>query len=180
MNGTYDTGVADDACRLGTWKAGEVIKLYVFPVILLAGFVGNTLCILVTRLRHNKAVPFCVYLAALAVTDNVMLLVGTILWVVVDIIGNIEYERVCHLTFWLLQTLSCYSVYLVIFMTLDRCLAVCYPHLATTWRTIKTTWVVIVTLAVIMAVANTPVFISSLTFSNNTFCFCIFRSVRQA
>jgi hypothetical protein len=51
----------------------EEFSLYSIPIIVAIGFIGNTLTFLVTLRKKNRHLPASLYMAMLALSDNVSL-----------------------------------------------------------------------------------------------------------
>ena len=60
---------------------GTGLNQYWLPILVLAGLFGNTLSLMVMLLSHNRTFTTCLYLAALAVSDNILLILGGHTWI---------------------------------------------------------------------------------------------------
>ena len=67
---------------------GTGLNQYWLPVMVVGGLCGNTLSLIVMLLSHNRTFTTCVYLAALAVSDNILLILGGHTWVATVINGE--------------------------------------------------------------------------------------------
>ena len=67
---------------------GTGLNQYWLPIIVIGGLFGNTLSLIVMLLSHNRTFTTCLYLAALAVSDNILLILGGHTWVATVIKGE--------------------------------------------------------------------------------------------
>ena len=113
-----------------TYKIASYINQYWFPILVPIGLVGNTLSFLVMIKPNNKKVSTCIYMAAISINDNFMMCLALYYWlvIVVRIHGNILWD--CRSLSYLVNfSLQC-STYLVLAMTVDKYIAVKWPHRA--------------------------------------------------
>ena len=66
------------------YKVGVAIHRYYLPVIVVLGIVGNSLSLAVMTRPHNRQISCCLYMSALAVSDNINLFIGGYYWSVTD------------------------------------------------------------------------------------------------
>ena len=76
---------------------------------------------------HNRANSCCNYMLALSVTDNLMMLVAVYLWYLTCGFFRDMAAWECKLMAVLFNPCSYIGIYLIVFMTLDRFIAVCFP-----------------------------------------------------
>ena len=112
------------------YKLRHLLLLYVPPILLIIGTIGNLFSFAVLMMPSMRRMSTYLYLAALSVTDTLVLFVGLLrLWVGAlqgyDIRDRVEW--VCKSTNVLGYTVSDYSVWLIIAMTVERYVAVCHP-----------------------------------------------------
>ena len=81
------------ASQTTSFKIGDGIALYYTPIVVIIGLVGNSISLKVMTMKHNRRISCCVYMAAVAVVDNGMLLIATSHWVIGTLIyvpaGNV-------------------------------------------------------------------------------------------
>ncbi len=118
---------------LWAYKVGECLQTYWIPIVLPIGLIGNILSIIVTLQRNNRKISCCVYMAGLAVSDTIVLCVFAYYWAATDILKRPIHLIECKILAWMFQTFTVYGVYVIVFMTLDRCLVVKWPLRAVTW-----------------------------------------------
>ena len=112
------------------YKLHKLLLLYVPPILLIVGTIGNLFSFVVLMMPPMRRVSTYLYVAALSVTDTLVLLVGLLrLWVAelqgYDIQDIAEWT--CKTINVLGYTVSDYSVWLIIAMTVERYVAVCHP-----------------------------------------------------
>ncbi|KAK2157684.1 hypothetical protein NP493_1854g00012 [Ridgeia piscesae] len=103
------------------------LELYLVPLIVLVGVIGNTLSFVVFVATHLKRNSCHIYLASLAIADNAFLLLVLISWSAR--LGVPLYNRRgwCQLLAYLMYVSSFLSVWYVVTFTLERYIAVCFP-----------------------------------------------------
>ena len=111
------------------FRASKLILLYVPPLVLLVGTFGNLFSFFILRQSMNKISTYF-YLAILALTDILVLFIGLLrLW-----IGEITgfdirdgSDVICKGVITLGYIFSDFSVWLIVAVTTERYIAVCFP-----------------------------------------------------
>ena len=67
------------------YKVAMGLNLYYSPMLIVAGFLGNSLSLLVMLQRNNRKFSCCVYLAGLALGDNLFMCNALHLWLMTAI-----------------------------------------------------------------------------------------------
>ena len=124
-----------EASELLPYKVGRDIQTYWLPIIIPIGLIGNTLSFLVMMRPHNRKVSCCVYMAALAVADNVMLINAGYYWYVTDIARRPWFRTECYLFAYFFHVFSLAGAMLIVILTIDRFIAICHPLKRTSWCT---------------------------------------------
>ena len=117
------------------YVVASFIDMYWFPVLIPIGLVGNTLSFFVMIKPKNKKVSTCIYMAAISVNDNLMMFPAFHYWLVSA--ANIHKWHLweCQLSAYLhIFCLQC-ATYQVLSMTLDKYVAIKWPHRAATYST---------------------------------------------
>ena len=118
-----------------TFQIASIIDTYWFPILVPIGLVGNTLSFLVMIKPNNRKMSTCIYMAAISITDNLMMCLcfHTFLVVVQKIHGwhSIECKVVDFLGLYALQN----STLQILAMTTDKYIAIKWPHRAATYST---------------------------------------------
>ena len=64
------------------------VNKYWLIIMVILGLPGNTLSLLIMLQKHNRTFTTCLYLAALAISDNIVLILGAHFWAVTVIVGK--------------------------------------------------------------------------------------------
>ena len=117
------------------YKIASYVNQYWLLVLVPIALVGNTLSFLVMTKPSNRKVSTCIYMAAISVNDNLMMCLALDNWLVIT--RNIykwelwECKVLAYLVNFCIQT----STYLVLAMTIDKYVAIKWPHKAATYST---------------------------------------------
>ena len=139
-----------------TFRIASFIDTYWFFVLVPIGLVGNTLSFLVMIKPNNRKMSTCIYMAAISITDNIMmcLCLHTLLVVVLKIHGwhLVECKVVVFLGMFALQN----STFQVLAMTIDKYIAIKWPHRAATYSTPRRAKMIALRLFICVLIYNTP------------------------
>ena len=112
------------------FKVANFISIYWFPVLIPISLVGNTLSFIVMINPNNRKMSTCIYMAVISVNDNIMMcicshdylvsVVQTHKW------NSIECKISVFVTLFALQN----ETFQVLSMTLDKYIAIKWPHRA--------------------------------------------------
>ena len=107
-----------------------VLMTYIPPILLVLGTFGNVLSFIILTRRPMRRVSTYLYLAVLSVMDTLVLQVGLLrIWI--GILTGVDAKDlatwVCKSVTVLLYTVSDYSVWLILAVTVERYIAVCHP-----------------------------------------------------
>ena len=121
-----------------TYKIASYINYYWFPVLVPIGLIGNTLSFFVMIQPNNRKMSTCIYMAAISVNDNLMMYLALHNWlgvavkiVTVQEVGPWGCKIPAYLVHFSLQS----SAYQVLAMTIDKYVAIKWPHKAATYST---------------------------------------------
>ena len=114
------------------YVVASFIDMYWFPVLIPIGLVGNTLSFLVMIKPNNRKVSTCIYMAAISVNDNLMMSSAFHYWLVSA--ANIHKWHLweCKLSAYLHNFCLQCATYQVLAMTIDKYVAIKWPHRAAT------------------------------------------------
>ena len=138
------------------FKIANFIDTYWFPVLIPIGLVGNTLSFIVMIKPNNRKISTCIYMAAISINDNLMMLSSfqNLLVVVLKVHGWYMWE--CKLaSFWALFALQ-NSTFQVLAMTVDKYIAIKWPHRAAAYSTPRRAKMIAVNLSASAIVYNSP------------------------
>ena len=140
------------------YKIVIYVDNYWFPVLIPLGLVGNTLSFLVMIRPYNRRISTCIYMAAISINDNIMLFFGIHDWLIATVKIREWYLLECKIsTYFSSFSLQC-ATYLVLSMTLDKYVAIKWPHRAATYSTPRRAKFIIVTIFGLILVYNLPHF----------------------
>ena len=107
------------------------MEIYVAGALLFAGIPGNILCVIVLTRTRLKRSPASSYMVTLAISDMLSLLVGlgTRHWIraVFGVDTTSDNDWWCKLWFYILTTLTNYTNWVLMALSVDRCIAVMAP-----------------------------------------------------
>jgi len=109
------------------YHIGQGIQEYLVPVLVLVGWVGNTLSCIVMLKPHNRHISCCVYMAVLAVSDNICLYVALHTWIAGNLLGRSLSLYECKYIVFMVHLFSHNGIMVIIAMTVDRFVAVRHP-----------------------------------------------------
>ena len=149
------------------FKVAKYIAKCWFPVLIPLGIVGNSLSFLVMISPNNRKISTYIYMAAISINDNLMLffalhdwLIGTVNireWYLFECIINVYFHAYC---------LQC-GTYQVVAMTIDKYVAIKWPHRTATYSTPRRAKVIIFTIISSIATYNLPhIFITTVVEGN--------------
>ena len=117
-----------------TFKIASYINDYWFPILIPIGLVGNTLSFLVMMKPNNRKISTCIYMVAISINDNLMMLFALHNWSL-RMVGFEWYLVQCKTINWLTASILQNSKYQVLAMTIDKYVAIKWPHRAATYST---------------------------------------------
>ena len=141
-----------------TFKVAKFIDDYWFPVLVPIGLVGNTLSFLVMIKPNNRKVSTCIYMAAISVNDNLMLILALHAWLVTA--ADIHHWHVLeckinvYLAYFSLQT----ATYQVLVMTIDKYVAIKWPYRAAAYSNPRRAKITIFAISILVLIYNLPHF----------------------
>ncbi|XP_067650870.1 FMRFamide receptor-like [Haliotis asinina] len=138
------------------YRINKLLLLYVPPILIIIGTFGNLFSFVVLRRRPMLKVSTYFYLASLAIADSLVLYIGLLrLWIGeltgVDI--QVQANWLCKLTVILGYVSSDTSVWLIMAVTVERFIVVCYPFKATEMCNVpRARWVIFVLICLMFAI----------------------------
>ena len=137
------------------------------------GLVGNTLSFLVMIRKNNRKVSTCIYMATISITDNFMICLALHDWLVSAV--NIHrwnlWECICSNYFFFLA-LQC-TTYQVLAMTIDKYIAIKWPHKAAVYSTPRRAKIMTVTILTSVIFYNVPHFFISKVIQEECYGFSV-------
>ena len=118
-----------------TYKIANFLDTYWFPVLIPVGVVGNILSFLVMIKPNNRKMSTCIYMAAISINDNFMMYVCCHLHLVSSVQihkwHKVECQWIGIAALFALQNCT----FQIVAMTLDKYIAIKWPHRAATHST---------------------------------------------
>ena len=146
----------EELMQYSEYKARKTLILYIPPVLLFLGTFGNILSFIILMHRSMRRQSTYIYLAVLSITDTLVIYIGLLPIWIGELTGyNIRNQGnwTCKIINTVASTVSDYSVWLIIAVTVERYIAVCHPLKATTMCTrVRAIKVIMGLLALLLAI----------------------------
>ena len=143
------------------FRIANFISVYWFPVLVPIGLVGNTLSFLVMIKPNNKKMSTCIYVAAISVNDNIMMCLCFHDYFV-SVLQVHKWNSIeCSISGFVALFALHNCTFQVLAMTLDKYIAIKWPHKAATYSTPKRAKRIVVTLFLCVCIYNIPHFFLS-------------------
>ena len=135
MEATTEDAFMKEAKTYMAYKIADIINTYWFSILVPIGLPGNILSFLVMIKKNNRKITTCIYMAALSVNDTIAMFICFHIVLVNNIKSHVLYLVECKLnaaiTLFALQN----GTYLILVMTIDKFIAIKWPHRAATLST---------------------------------------------
>ena len=141
-----------------TYKIGNFINTYWFPVLIPLGIVGNTFSFIVMMKRNNRKMSTCICMAAISVNDNLMMVTSFYNFMVIVLKIHRWYLWVCKVAAFCALFALQNSTFQVLAMTMDKYIAIKWPHKAATYSTPKRARMITIGSSVCAFIYNSPHF----------------------
>ena len=148
------------------FKVAIGIQTYYVPLLVTVGMTGNILSFLVMIRQENRKLSCCVYMAVLAVADNVALLIKLYDWIIFTSHVKLGVDCVI-LTYIALATIQ-FGIVMILAMTVDRTIAIRWPLKVGDYCTVKQARVVILGATAFCLAYNVPHLFMTQVLANNT------------
>ena len=110
------------------YKIARVLELYLVPVMAAFGLPGNILVMLVMTRKHNINVPCCWLMLMLAISDTVFGMTALYYYTKSVLLTHISWSSwECKVQLSIINFSSILSCYILVLLTINRYLAVCFP-----------------------------------------------------
>ena len=144
-----------------TYKVATFIATYWFPILVPIGLIGNTLSFLVMIKPNNRQLSTCNYMAALSINDNIMMVLALNAYLLTEVKIHILNESECKFLAYLHLLFLQNSTYQVLAMTVDKFIAIKWPHKAAIYSSAKRTRQTTCGIFVCVLIYNIPHLLSS-------------------
>ena len=125
----------EEVKTLTTFKIATVLVNYWFPLLVPIGFVGNTLSFIVMIKPNNRNVSTCIYMAIISINDNLMMYLCIHVFLVFVPKTHKWHPIECSIIGFLVLYALQNSTFQIIAMTLDKYIAIKWPHRAASYST---------------------------------------------
>jgi len=135
-NGSHATGHPSvvDLDQFLEYRVHKTLLLYVPPIFFIIGLIGNLLSAVILTRPPMRSISTYRYLTVLSFTDSLVLTVGLLrMWLGQLLVGDDVLDHwswACKLVNVVGYTVSNFSVWLIVAVTIERFVAVCYPLMA--------------------------------------------------
>ena len=154
------TSPTDTAALLSShplFRAAEWINKVVLVVILVLGFFGNTMTlVLQRRMGRGSGSAMSVFISSLAVSDSAMLLVlGMSMYFYTFEIFVMDYHDVlCKVIYWLMNVIASTSSWILVAMTLQRAASIVWSHRINRKWTARKAKITVLVIVVMFMIVN--------------------------
>ncbi len=142
--------------QLVAYKVAMAIAKYWFKFLVPIGVIGNTLSFLVMMKPSNRKLSTCIYMASISINDNLMMFLAMYAHVTNDInvhqVGSFESKVIAFLVLMSLQN----TTYQVLLMTIDKFIAIKWPHKAATYSTPRRAKIALLCVHIFVILYNIP------------------------
>ena len=146
-----------------TFKIANLVNTYWFPILIPIGLIGNSLSFTVMIKPRNRKMPTCIYMAAISINDNLTMLLCFHEYLVSVLHIHKWYPIECHVTAVAILFALQNCTYLILAMTIDKYIAITWPHKAATYSTPERAKLIAMVLSLCVFIYNIPrYFLSSI------------------
>ena len=140
------------------FKILQILQLYVPPILIVFGSIGNVLAFVVLTRKHMRHSSICFYMAMFAITNTIILYIGCGLEWVAHVtnqpyIANLA-DWTCKVWQFLFNVIRYSSFWLVVAMTADRVIRIWHPNMANTFCTVFMAKAVTISISVGLVVVS--------------------------
>ncbi|XP_069103153.1 uncharacterized protein [Argopecten irradians] len=157
VNGTdYDNEYYYDA---SVYETGDLLYYIVYPILVPIGVIGNFLSFVVL-IQLSKDSSFFLYLSVLALSDLSFIIVGALMGWIEVLNQTLFYENIsfflCSVKYALVFVFSQFSSWIIVAVTVDRFIAICFPFKVSVYCTKKRSVMTSLVLFLIICGINFP------------------------
>ena len=160
-NMVHTEAFEDEVQNLMIFQIGIQFNKYWFPILVPIGLVGNTLSFLVMIKPNNRKMSTCIYMAAISINDNVMMLLALRNWLATELKVYKRHPIECKVTSFLVLLVLQNSTFQILAMTVDMYIAIKWPDRASTNSTPKRAKITVVVVFICVVIYNVPHLLAS-------------------
>ena len=147
-----------------TYKIANYINTYWLPILVPIGLLGNTLSFLVMIKPSNRKTSTCIYMAAISINDNLMMISALHIWLTTVIEVHKLYPIECKIASFFGLHVVQNGTFQVLAMTLDKYVAIKWPHKSATHSTPTRAKITVIVTHICVVIYNLPhLYMSQLT-----------------
>ena len=144
------------------FKIANFIIMYWLPVLIPIGLIGNVLSFLVMTKPNNRKMSTCVYMASLSINDNILMLLCLHYYLVSAVQIHTWHSFECKLHAFAALFALQNGTFQVLAMTVDKYIAIKWPHKAAIYSTARRAKVITVSVSICVCIYNIPHFFPSI------------------
>ena len=148
------------------FKIANFIMIYWLPVLIPVGLVGNILSFLVMTKQNNRNMSTCINMAAISINDNIMMCMCLHYYLLSVVQIHRWYSFECKMSTFVALFALQNGTFQVLAMTLDKYIAIRWPHKAATYSTPRRAKIVTVSVSIGVCIYNIPYFFISIVTGN--------------
>ena len=138
-----------------TFKIASFIATYWLPILIPIGLIGNNLSFLVMIKPNNRKMSTCIYMAAISINDNFMMFLA-LYKLIIDLTNRIMFLVECIIFAYLVLLIIQNTTYQVLAITIDKCIAIKWPHKAAVYSTPKRAKLTVIVVCICVLIFNSP------------------------
>ena len=139
-----------------TFRIANLINTYWYPILIPIGLIGNSLSFTVMIKSKNRKMSTCIYMAAIGINDNLMMLTAFHDYLVSGLQIHKWYPIECKIAVFVALYGLQNCTYLIVAMTMDKYIAIKWPHRAATYSTPRRAERIVVGLYMLVCIYNIP------------------------
>ena len=166
----FTTNTTDGSKEVGdflTFKIATWLGYCWSPILIPVGLVGNTLSFLVMIKPNNRKMSTCIYMVAISINDNILMLLALRGWLAYIVKIHELHLLDCRIMSFLIQLSLQNTTYQIVAMTIDKFIAIKWPHKAATYSTPRRAKFSVIVIYISAIIYNLPhLFLSRLIGTN--------------
>ena len=140
------------------FKVATFLVKYWFPMLVPIALLGNIFSFLVMIKPNNRKMSTCIYMAAISINDNLQILLALHTWLVTTLEIHERYPIECKIKVSIALMSLQNSTFQVLAMTIDKYIAIKWPHKAASYSTPRRVKIIVIVACVIAIIYNIPHF----------------------
>ncbi|XP_033724921.1 probable G-protein coupled receptor 139 [Pecten maximus] len=141
------------------YEKGDLLYYIVYPILVPVGVIGNFMSFVIF-IQLSQSSSFFLYLSILSLSDLAFIIVGAMMGWIEVLRNNLFYEDIssflCSAKYALVFVFSQFSSWIIVAVTVDRFIAVCFPFKVTEYCTRRRTAMTSLFLFLIICGINFP------------------------